>query len=146
MTITIKPQVPHIYVCINLNVLIYHHCHVVPLAWISLILSCHLTLLSIIFSRFSRLHLVSIQSCCRYVLARHPTPACPCGGVHWRTLLMSSCLLLQQCPTCLVPLIWMVVEMGSKCPYSCCFVGCCFQDLFTWCGVNELHRSIVRIK
>ena len=20
--------------------------------------------------------------------------------------------------------------MGGKCPYSCCFVGCCFQDLF----------------
>ena len=29
-----------------------------------------------------------------------------------------------------VCLIWMVLEMGGKCLYSCCFVGCCFQDLF----------------
>ena len=24
----------------------------------------------------------------------------------------------------------MVLEMEGKWPYSCCFVGCCFQDLF----------------
>ena len=38
------------------------------------------------------------------------------------------CLLLQQCPACLVCLIWMVLEMEGRCPYSCCFMGCCFQD------------------
>ena len=43
---------------------------------------------------------------------------------------MSSSLLLQQCPTCLVRLIWMVFVMGGRWPYSCCFVGCCLQDLF----------------
>ena len=37
---------------------------------------------------------------------------------------------LEQCPTCLVCLIWMVLEMGRRWPYSCCFVGCCSQDLF----------------
>ena len=52
-----------------------------------------------------------------------------CEGVH-RTSLMSSSLLLQQCPVCLVHLIWMVLVMGGRWPYSCCFVGCCIQDLF----------------
>ena len=43
---------------------------------------------------------------------------------------MSSPLLLQQCPACLNRLILIVFLMGGWCPYSCCFVGCCFQDLF----------------
>ena len=45
-------------------------------------------------------------------------------------LLMSSSLLLQQCPACLVRLIWMVLEMGGWWPYCCCFVGCYLQDFF----------------
>ena len=43
---------------------------------------------------------------------------------------MSSSLLLQQCPACLVRLTLMVFVMGGRRPYSCCFVGCCLQDLF----------------
>ena len=43
---------------------------------------------------------------------------------------MSSFLLLHQCPACLAHLIWMIFEMGGRCPYSCSFVGCCLQDLF----------------
>ena len=43
---------------------------------------------------------------------------------------MSSPLLLQQCPACLDRLFWMVFVMGGRCPYSCCFVGCCLQELF----------------
>ena len=38
--------------------------------------------------------------------------------------------LLQQCPACLVRFILMVLVIGVKWPYSCCFVRCCFQDLF----------------
>ena len=44
---------------------------------------------------------------------------------------MSSSLPLQQYPTCLVHLTWMVLEMGSNWLYSCCSVGCYFQDLFS---------------
>ena len=44
---------------------------------------------------------------------------------------MSSSLLLQQCPTCLVHLTWMALKMGGKWPYNCCFVGSCFEDLFS---------------
>ena len=51
-------------------------------------------------------------------------------GVHRSTSLMSSSLLLQQCPSCLVRLILIVFVMGGRRPYSCYFVGCCLQDLF----------------
>ena len=44
---------------------------------------------------------------------------------------MSSFLLLQQYPACLVHLIWMVLEMGGRWPYICCFEGRCFQVLFS---------------
>ena len=43
---------------------------------------------------------------------------------------MSSSLLLQQCPVCLVRLIGIVFVMGGRWPYSWCFVVCCCQDLF----------------
>ena len=43
---------------------------------------------------------------------------------------ISSSLLLQQCPACLIHLIWMVLEMGNRWLYSCSFVGCCFRDSF----------------
>ncbi len=44
---------------------------------------------------------------------------------------MSPSLLLQQCPTCLVHLAWIVFMMGGRWPYHGCIVGCCFQKLFT---------------
>ena len=43
---------------------------------------------------------------------------------------MSSSLLLRHYPTCFVRQAWMVWGMGSRWPYSCCFVGCCSQNLF----------------
>ena len=43
---------------------------------------------------------------------------------------MSSSLLLQLCPACLVRLTCIVFVMGGKWPYSWCLVGCCRQDLF----------------
>ena len=46
-----------------------------------------------------------------------------------RMSLISSALLLKQCLICLARLSWVICEMGGKRPYSCCFVGCCFQDL-----------------
>ena len=43
-------------------------------------------------------------------------------------------------PSCLIHLIWMVLEMESQWPYSCCFVGCCSQDLF-----NIAHSILVQL-
>ena len=101
-----------------------------PLALISLTLPRHTSLLSIASGRSSRLHPVSAKSYCQQVVAGRLTLACPCEVVQRKMLLMSLSLLLQLCPECLDHLIWMVLEMGGRWPYSCCFVGCCFQDLF----------------
>ena len=108
----------------------HHHHHVVLLARISLTLSRHFSPSFIAFGRSSGLHPVSSHSCCKYVQAGRPTFAWPYVGVHRSTSQMSSSLLLQQCPACLVRLICIVFVMGGKWPYSWCLVGCCRQDLF----------------
>ena len=101
----------------------HHHHHVVPLAWISLTLSHHFSLSFIASGRSSELHPVSSHSCCMYVRAGRPAFARPYVGVHRSTSLMSSSLLLQQCPACLVRLTWIVFVMRGRCPYSWCLVG-----------------------
>ena len=85
---------------------------------------------SIASGRSSGLHPVSSHSCCMYVQAGRPAFARPYVGVHRSTSLMSSSLLFQQCPACLVRLAWIVFMMGGRWPYSWCLVGCCCQDLF----------------
>ena len=108
----------------------HHHHHVVPPARISLTISRHFSLSFIASGRSSGLHLVSSHSCCMYVRAGHPAFFWPYTGVHRSTSLMSSSLLLQQCPACLVRITWIVFVMGGKWPYSWCLMGCCRQDLF----------------
>ena len=109
----------HIHTCIYHH----HHHHVVLLALISLILCCHFSLSFIASGRSSGLHPISSHSCCMYVLAVRPAFARPYVGVHRITSLMSSSLLLQQCPACLVRLTWIVFVMGDRWPYSWCFAG-----------------------
>ena len=108
----------------------HHHHHVVPLARIYLTLSRHFSLSFIASGRSSGLHPVSSHSCCMYVQAGRPALARPYVGVDRSTSLMSSSLLLQQCPACLVRLTWIVFVMGGRWPYSWCFVWCCRQELF----------------
>ena len=112
----------------RIYIYIYHH--VVPPARISLTLSRHFSLSFIASGRSSGLHPVSSHSCCMYVRAGRPAFARPYVGVHSSTSLMSSSLLLQQCPACLARLTWIVFVMGGRWPYSGCLVGCCCQDLF----------------
>ena len=100
------------------------------LARISLTLSRHFSLSFIASSRSSGLHPVSLHCCWMYALAGRPAFARPYVGVHRSTSLMSSSLLLQQCPACLVRLAWIVFVMGGRWPYSWCLVGCCRQNLF----------------
>ena len=114
----------------------YYH-RVALSARISLTLSRHPSLSSIASGRSSGPHLVSTQSCCIYVRVGLPAFARPCEGVHRSTSLMSSSILLQLCPACLVRLILKLFVMGGWWPYSCCFVGCCLQDLF------NIARSIL---
>ena len=75
-----------------------------PLARISLTLSRHFSLSFIACGRSSGLHPVSSHSYCMYVRASRPAFARPYVGVHKSISLMSSSLLLQQGPACLVRL------------------------------------------
>ena len=112
----------------------YHHQlhhHAVPLARISLTLSRHFSLSFIASGRYSGLYPVSSHSRCMYVRAGRPAFARPYAGVHRSRSLMSSSLLLQQCPACLVRLTCLVFVMGGRWPYSWWLVGCYRQDLFT---------------
>ena len=108
----------------------HHYHHVTPSAWISLTLSRHLSLSSIASGRSSELYPISTESCCMLVWAGRLAFAQPCEGFHKSSSLMSSSLLLQLCPACLVRLILIVFVMGGRWPYSYCFVGCYLQDLF----------------
>ena len=65
------------------------------------------------------------------------TFARPREGDYRSTSLMSSSQHLHQCPACLFRLTWRVFVMGGRWLYSCCFVGCCLQDLF------NIARSIL---
>ena len=95
---------------------INHHHHVVPLARISQTFSHHFSLSFIASGRSSGLHPVSSHNCCMYVRAGPPAFARPYVGVHRSTSLMSSSLLLQQCPALLVRLTWIVFVMGGRLP------------------------------
>ena len=92
----------------------HHHHHVAPPARISLTLSRHFSLSFITSGRSSGLHPVSSHSCCMEVRAGRPAFAHPYVGVHRSTSLMSSSLLLQQCPACLVRLTCIVFVMGAS--------------------------------
>ena len=108
----------------------HHHDHVVPLARISLTLSRYFSLSFIVSGRYSGLDPASSHSCCMYVRAGRPAFAWTYAGVHRSTSLMSSSILLQHCPACLVRLTWIVLVTGGSWTYSWCLVGCCRQDLF----------------
>ena len=115
----------------------HHHHHIVLAARISLTLSRHYSLSFIALGRSSGQQPVSSHSCWMYVRAGRPAFARPCVGIHKSTSLMSSSLLLQQCPACLVRLTWIVFVIGGRWPYSWCLVGCWCQDLF------RIARSIL---
>ena len=130
------------YIYIYIYIYIYHH-HVVSLARIFLTLSHHFPLSFIASGRSSGLHPVSSHSCCINVRAGCPAFAWPYAGVHRSTSLMSSSLLLQQCPACLVRLTCIVFVIGGRWPYGWCLVGCCRQD-FTYLGssVSSTEKDI----
>ena len=109
----------------------FHHHHVALVARISLTLSRHSSLSFIAPGRSSGQHPVSSHSCWMYVRAGRPAFARPCVGVHKSTSLMSSSLLLQQCPACLVRLTWIVLVIGGRWPYSWCLKRSFFQAAVT---------------
>ena len=76
----------------------HHHHHDALPARISQTLSRRFSLSFIA----TGLHPVSSHSCCMYVRAGRPAFAGLYEGIHRSTSLMSSSLLLQHCPACLV--------------------------------------------
>ena len=113
-----------VYFVLTVNIQAHtHHHRVVPLAQISLTFSRHFSLSFIAPARSSGLHPVSSHSYCMYVRAGRPAFARPYVGVHKSTSLMSSSLLPQQRPACLLRLTWIVFVMGGRWPYSWCFWG-----------------------
>ena len=114
-----------------------HHHHVVPLARISLTISHHFSLSFIASGRSSGLHPISSHSCWMYVRAGRPAFARPYVGVHGSTSLMSSSLLLQQCPACLVRLAWIVFVMRGRWPYSWCLVKLLPPGLVQYCSQHS---------
>ena len=122
---------------VNSSIYPHHHHHIALVERISLTLSRHSSLSFIALGRSSGQHPVSSHNCWMYVRAGRPAFARPCVGVHKSTSLMSSSLLLQQCPACLVRLTWIDFVIGGRWPYSWCLVGCCRQDLF------KIARSIL---
>ena len=113
----------------------HHPHHVVPLAWISLTLSLSLSLAT---SPYRSSPPAGLQG---YIPYPHIAAVCMFAlvvllllghiwGVHLSTSLMSTSLLFQQCPACLVRLTVIVFVMGGRWPYSWCLVGCCRHDMF----------------
>ena len=96
-----------VYTFIYIYIYVSHHHHV-PSARISLTPSGHSSLSFIASGRSSGLHPVSSQSCCMYDRASRPAFVRPYEGAHRSTSLMSLSLLIQQCPSCLVRLTWIV--------------------------------------
>ena len=130
----------HTHTHTHTHTLIYHHHHhhIALVARISLTISRHSSLSFIALGRSSGQHPVSSHSCWMYVHRGRPAFARPCVGVHKSTSLMSSSLLLHQCPACLVRLTWIVFVIGGRWLYSWCLVGCCRQDIV-------IHRQTVSL-
>ena len=123
----------------------HHHHHIVLAARISLTLSHHSSLSFIALGRSPGQQPVFSHSCWMYVRAGRPAFARPYVGIHKSRSLMSSSLLLQQCPACLVRLTWIVFVIGGRWQYSWCLVGCCCQDLYgctTWTLTKRLEKKL----
>ena len=113
-----------------------------PPARISLTLSRHPSLSFIASRSSSGLHPISSQSCCMYVRAGRPTFARPYVGAHRSTSLMSSSLLLQQCPVGLLRLTWIVSVVGGRWPYSWRFVGVFPPGLVQYCSQHSIVIAV----
>ena len=109
--------------------------------WLSLSPPLSLSLsLSIAPGRFSRLHPVSLQNWCMYVLSGRPTQTRPCGEVHTRSSLMCSPSLIKQCLKYLVFLNLMICEIRGTLPNS--YSRFCFQEIIeTACSIIALILS-----
>ena len=114
----------HIYMCVYAYIIIImlRHQHGPP--WPSLANRLYRPLLLVSLQDYIR-----INTDLLYVGSSWSSCLClSMWRVHKSMSLMILSPLLQQWPECLVRLTWIVFLMGGRWSYSCCFVGCCFQD------------------
>ena len=112
-----------------------------PLARISLTLPRHISLSFIASGRSSGLHPVSSHSCWMYVRDGRPAFSRPYVGLHRSTSLMSSSLLLQQCPACLVRVTWIVFVMGGSF-FQAAVVSILLYGCTTWTLTKRLEKKL----
>ena len=98
---------------ISKNECLFPYHQVILIAQNSLTLTYHPSLSFIALSKAFRLYSVSTQSWCIQVLAGWLTLVCLCVGVYKRTSLISSFLLLQQCPAYFVRLLGWFMKLGA---------------------------------
>ena len=101
------------YLYIYVYVRVYRHDHHVSLAWISLTLPRHSSLLSNAFAGPSDAMCVN-RSAVEKLCVKGSTGKCRC----WVRPYFSSS----------IPHVWFI---WFEWLYGCCFVECCFQDLFS---------------
>ena len=103
--------------------------------FIPLTLSRHLYLSFIALRKSCRQYRYPRRADDRKFFAGQLTLVGPCVEVHRGRTLMSTSLHSPKYPACFILLGWFA-KWELKGTYRCCFVGCCFQDLFkTACTV-----------
>lgn len=105
----------------------HHHHHSMPIVQVLVIVSLQSSQVFISLVMSSHWHSVSSHTC--WMGFQWTISASIFFGAHNRMSLISSCLLLQECPTNLVRLLQVRWEKdGHRATF---FVECCFQDIFS---------------
>ena len=121
----------HTHTYIYIYIYIYYICIMMMSIYIIIILSClqHEYLLNSLATHPYRSSLLpgplGYIPCHRVAVCSFEIVALgrPYAGVHWRTSVMSSSLILQQCSACLIRQTLIFFVMGGRWPYRCCFGG-----------------------
>ena len=120
-------------VCVCVCVCVYHH-QVVLLAWISLILTIRFYHPSFPAGPLDYIPSPYRAVVDKFLLVSQDLHVSVKESIRERHLWVSP-YFSSNVPH--VRLTWIVFEVGDSRLYSCCFVGCCFQDLF------NMTRSIL---
>ena len=141
----------NVYVCLCLYVRAYLYGSVSII--IIIIISCLAARISLTLSRHSSLSFIALgrssgqqpvfsHICWMYVRAGRPAFARPCVGIHKSTSLMSSSLLLQQCPACLVRLTWIVFVIGGRVAVQLVSCGVLLAELVQDCSQHSFVIAV----
>ena len=111
----------------NIYIYIYHQHHDAPASmFFFLTLTCHSSYMASLRSVFPATFCITTEFLS--ICSRWSSNICSsvCRGLN-EHIVYEFVLTSLACD---VRPIWMVFEIDGWWPYSCCFVGCCIQDLF----------------